>query len=153
MDILYEKTSRSYSSFLKGAEKSVAVNSKQCFSQDSTNPNRPRSWYVSSLSLEPDMATEPFIQSAMRQLHLSAGLSRWVMAGPVGHLEGSSCSEFWRGSSGSGSLTVWARKPLPPIHMDVYSASTHLGQGFGHHPLCLWSQRAPASWGAKVRDA
>lgn len=76
MDTLYEKTSRSYSSFLKGAEKSVAVNSKQFFSQDSTNPNRPQSLYVSSLSLEPDMAAEPFIQSAMRQLHLSAGLSR-----------------------------------------------------------------------------
>lgn len=37
---------------------------------------------------------------------------------------------------GRGSLMVCTRKSLPPAHMDVYSASTHLGQGFGHHPLC-----------------
>lgn len=102
MDTIYQKMSRSHSSFLKGAERSMDRNSKQFFSQASKNPIRSQNLYVSSLILKPEMATEPFIQSAMRQLHLSAGLSRWTMAGHVGHLEGSSCCECWRGPSREG---------------------------------------------------
>lgn len=153
MDIMYQKMSRSHSSLLKGAEKSVDMNSKQCFSQASMNTIRSQSLYVSSLSLKPKMATEQFIQSAMLRLHLSAGLSRWTMAGLAGHLEGSSCSEFWRGPSRGAAASCCAPGSSVFRPHGWVPASAHLGRSCGHHPLCQWSHKPPASWGAKVRNA
>lgn len=106
------------------------MNSKQFFSPASKNPIRSLSLYVSSLSLKPEIAT--IIQSAKRQLHLSAGLNRWMTAGLVGHLEGSSCSEFQRGPS-------WERQPHVVCQVAVSSRPRGCARSLRTPGPALWA--------------
>lgn len=99
MDMYIRNMPRSHSSFLEGAERHLDINSQQFFSPASKNPSRSQNSQVSPLSLKLEVGTVLFIRHAVHQLCLSAGLSRWTMVGLVGHLEGSSCSEFWRDPS------------------------------------------------------
>lgn len=89
------KTSRSHSSFLKGVEKNVDVNSKSFFSPASKNPIKSQSSHIPFSWPETGDGYRTIYSSAVHHLHLSAGLSGRTMAGPVGHLEGS--NEFQRG--------------------------------------------------------
>lgn len=105
--------SRSHSSFLKGAKRSVDMNSKQFFSQGSKNPVRSQSLCVSSLSLEPEMATESLfsLQCANSICQLTRAGERWQ-----------DMSVTWRGAAAPSSEEAQVRAAASRLRQEAASS-------------------------------